>query len=240
MLKQLSVLLIFLMWSASAKANLDFEDAAFPEFVTSARALAMGNAYLCKVDDSWSAFYNPAGLGTVRRPSFHLLNIHLETSTAYMNAVGGGPATDIPKNVSNSFDVQEMREMLLKNRGKLSHMRASFFPNFTLRGMTLGYLYSQRNRAIVEKDVDGGNFEVAERRDQGPVFALNLPMFGGIFKVGASAVYLMRREFEKDFASTDVVKIDKNVDYKSGKGLQLTAGARLTLPVTALPTLSVV
>lgn len=240
MVKQFLVLFIFLMWSAPTKADLDFEDAAFPEFVTSARALALGNAYLCKVDDSWSAFYNPAGLGTVRRPSFHLLNMHLETSTAYMNAVGGGAATDIPKNVSNSFDVQEMREMLLKNRGKLSHARANFFPNFTLRGMTLGYLFSQRNRAIVEKDVDGGNYEVAERRDHGPVFALNLPMFGGVFKVGASAVYLFRREFEKNFASTDIVTIDKDVDQKTGRGLQLTAGARLTLPVTALPTLAVV
>lgn len=240
MIKQLSVLLIFLMWSASAKANLDFEDAAFPEFVTSARALAMGNAYLCKVDDSWSAFYNPAGLGTVRRPSFHLLNMHLEASTAYMNAVGGGPATDIPKNVSNSYDVEDMKEMLEKNKGKLSHARTNFFPNITLRGMTLGYLFSQRNRAIFEKDVDGGQYEVAGRRDHGPVFALNLPMFGGIFKVGASAVYLIRREYEKTFDTGDIVKIDKNVDYKTGKSLQLTAGARLTLPVTALPTLSAV
>lgn len=234
-----ALILLFLV-SVPAWADLDFEDAAFPEFVTSARALAMGNAYICKVDDSWSAFYNPAGLGTVRKPALHLFNLQLESSTAYMKAVGGGPADDIPGNFSDSFDGQKMREMLVGNEGKLSHMRANFFPNFTIRGMTLGYLFSQRNRAIIDKESDGGNYEVAERRDHGPVFALNLPMFGGIFKVGASAVYLMRRELYKSFGPSDTVQIDEDVDYKSGKGVQLTAGARLTLPVAALPTLAAV
>ncbi len=228
------------MASTPARAELDFEDAAFPEFITSARALAMGNAYICKVDDAWSAFYNPAGLGTVRKPQFHLFNMHLEASNTYMKAVGGGPLTDLPGNVSDSFEAQEMREKLVGDEGKLSHMRANFFPNFTLRGMTLGYLYSQRNRAIIDTEDDGGKFELAERRDHGPVFALNLPLFGGVVKVGASAVYLFRREFNKSFGPTEPAEIDESVDHKIGRSLQLTTGARITLPVALLPTLSAV
>lgn len=236
-----SLLFVFIhLVTLPSWAALDFEDAAFPEFATSARALAMGNAYICKVDDSWSAFYNPAGLGTVRKPSFHLFNMHLESSTAYLNAVGSGPMTDIPGNISDSYDVQKMREMLVGNEGKLSHSRAHFFPNFTIRGMTLGYLFSQRNRAIIDKPAEGDDFEVAERRDHGPVFALNVPLFGGIFKIGASATYLFRRELYKSFGATDTVEIDEDVDYKKGQGLQLTTGARLTLPWDMLPTLAVV
>ena len=229
-----------LLFVAEARADLDFEDAAFPEFVTSARALALGNAYICKVDDAWSAFYNPAGLGTVRKPQFHLFNVHLESSSTYMSAVGEGGVSEMPGNISDSFKASEMREMLVEHPGKLAHARGQVFPNLTVRGMTIGYLFSQRNRAIVEKPAETGDFEIAERRDHGPVFALNLPLFGGVFKVGASAVYLMRRELEKNFASNETVEIDKEQDYRYGKGLQLTVGSRLTLPVAALPTLSVV
>ncbi len=234
------IMLLLMLLPALARADLDFEDASFPEFVTSARALAMGNAYICKVDDAWAAFYNPAGLGTVRAPSFHLANMHLEASNAYLGAVGSGHVSDLPGNVADSWDVKEMRKKLVEEEGKLSHFRAQFFPNITVRGMTLGYLFSQRNRAIVEKPASTGDYEVAERRDHGPVFALNLPLFGGVFKVGASAAYVFRRELHKTFESDEVAEIDEDADYQIARGLFLTAGARLTLPVAFLPTFSAV
>lgn len=233
--------LIFLSSLATANvanAQLDFEDHAFPEFVTSARALALGNAYINKVDDAWSAFYNPAGLGTVRKPQLHLANIHFEASNHLMKIISQGPATDIPGNYSDTFDPQEMRTALAKDQGKLSHSRMQAFPNFTVRGLTLGYLFSQRNRAIINDDA-ANNFEIAERRDHGPVFALNASLFGGVFKVGASAVYLIRRDLYKSVAPNDSAKIEDS-DYKYGRGLQVTGGARLTLPVALLPTFSAV
>lgn len=224
--------------STKAHAKLGFEDAAFPEFITSARALAMGNAYICKVDDAWSAFYNPAGLGTVRRPQFHLANAHVEASQGLMNAVGDGPAYKIPGKYIDSYDPEEMRSMLAKDQGKLSHSRLNLFPNFTARGITLGYLFSQRNRAIINDDT-ANKFEIAERRDQGPIFALNGGLFGGILKVGASATYLFRRELYKEIDPNDNVNVSK-ADYTSGRSLQLTGGARLTLPYDYLPTFAVV
>jgi hypothetical protein len=231
------VLFIFCLTSRS-EAALDFEDHAFPEFITSARALAMGNAYICKVDDSWAAFYNPAGLGTVRSPQFHLANLHLEASSGLMNVVGDGPAYQIPGNYLNSYDPEEMRSALAEHQGKLAHSRVSLFPNFTLRGMTLGYLFSQRNRAIINKDA-ANQFEIAERRDHGPVFALNGSFFGGVFKIGASAVYLVRRDLYDFAGPNDPLTIDDS-DYRFGKSLQVTTGARLTLPWNFLPTFAVV
>ncbi len=238
----LSLFIFFL--TLPAKAALDFEDNAFPEFVTSARALAMGNAYINKVDDSWSAFYNPAGLGTVRKPQFHLANIHLEASSGTMKVLGPGPAYEIPKNYLDSYDPDEMRAMLAKNKGELTHSRVNLFPNLTLRGMTLGYLASQRNRAIINDVKPDPNdplntFEIAERRDHGPVFALSGSFFGGVLKVGASGVYLFRRELIKSFKPDEEVSIT-SADYKSGQSVQVTAATRLTLPWTLLPTFSVV
>lgn len=224
--------------SLPVSAKLDFEDHAFPEFITSARALAMGNAYINKVDDSWSAFYNPAGLGTVRAPQFHLANVHMEASSGLMNYVAGGAAFNIPSNYLNSFNMDELRSELAKNQGELAHSRFNIFPNITVRGLTLGYLFSQRNRATINDDV-ANEFEIAERKDQGPVMSLNASLFGGVFKLGATAVYLSRRDLYKSFGPAVPVSIT-SADYKSGKSLQLTAGARLTLPWDMLPTFSAV
>jgi hypothetical protein len=237
-LKFLLSLIFLALLSGPSFAKLDFEDHAFPEFVTSARALAMGNAYINKVDDSWSAFYNPAGLGTVRNPQFHLMNVHAEASSTMLNIVSDGPAYKIPGNYKDSFDQDNMRSKLVNDQGKLAHSRFNIFPNVTVRGLTLGYMFSQRNRAIINDDA-ANKFEVAERRDQGPVMALNASLFGGVFKIGASAVYLNRRDLYKEFGPTDTVSITGN-DYKSGKSLQVTAGARLTFPVALLPTFSAV
>lgn len=240
MLKIYFILIFNFFYINQVYADLDFEDAAFPELVTSARALALGNAYICKVDDSWSAFYNPAGLGTVRKPSFHLGNFHLEASNAYLKQVGSGPATDIPGNMADSFDGQNTREYLDENRGKISHLRANIFPNFTIRGMTLGYFASQRNRSYMDDVSATPTLELDERRDHGPVFALNGSFFGGVFKIGASAVYLIRRELQKDVLFNDPPVDIQDADYKSGKMILVTTGARLTLPFTFIPTLAAV
>lgn len=230
--------LFFILVSTSSYAKLEFEDAAFPEFVTSARALALGNAYINKVDDSWSAFYNPAGLGTVRGAQFHLLNAHLEASSGMMDVVGKGGAYETPKNYMDSFNLEKLRPELAKEQGKLAHSRFNIFPNITVRGLTLGYFFSQQNRAIINTDV-ANNFEVAERRDQGPVMSLSGSLFGGVLKLGATAIYVNRRELFKTLGPTDPTVISEN-DYKKGKSLQVTAGARLTLPVALLPTFSAV
>ena len=75
-----SLIFITLLSSSKAFALIDFEDAIFPELAPAARALAMGNAYICKVDDAASSFYNPAGLGTVRNTHFHITNFTIETN----------------------------------------------------------------------------------------------------------------------------------------------------------------
>jgi hypothetical protein len=227
-----------LLVAIPAYGALDFEDHAFPEFVTSARALAMGNAYINKVDDAWAAFYNPAGLGTVRQPAFHIGNLHFEASQGLINSVGSGAVYNFPLNYLKTFGPESMRETLVNHQGKLAHSRFNFFPNFTVRGMTMGYIFSQRNRAIINNDT-ANEFEIAQRRDHGPVFALNASFFGGVFKIGASATYLFRSDLYKSFGPTDIIQIDDN-DHKVGRSLQVTGGTRLTLPWTYLPTFSLV
>lgn len=237
-MKIVVLVLIYFGCLKNSYSALDFEDHAFPELITSARALAMGNAYISKADDSWSAFYNPAGLGSVRKPQFHLVNGHLEASSGLLDALDKGPASEFPKSYKESFNPQKLRSELAKDQGRLAHSRLNLFPNFTVRGMTFGYMFSQRNRAIINKDV-ANQFEVAERKDHGPVFSLNASLFGGVFKVGATGIYLYRRELFKSFGPTQPISVNRT-DYRTGRGLQMTAGSKLTIPVALLPTLSAV
>lgn len=229
----------FFIISFNAYAILEFEDASSPELVTSARALAMGNAYMSKVDDSWAAFYNPAGLGTVRGLMFHLGNVHLETNNGFLDVTGGsGNFLESTGDYSDAFTADGLRSLHADSPGEISHARINLFPNITFRGFTLGYMYSQQNRARLRSIDD--EFEIAERTDSGPVMALNLSLFGGIFKIGATGILLTRKQIQKDFASVESTDIDKNVDYKQGTMTHVTAGMRLTLPFFMLPTFSVV
>lgn len=219
-------------------AILPFDDAASPEFITSARALALGNSYMSKVDDAYSAFYNPAGLGTVRNLQIHLTNIHLEMNNGFMEVAGDGPFSDSIKNYQNAFKATELRTLHADNPGNISHARFHTFPNITYRGITVGYMYSQQNRARLKTLTS--DFEISERTDSGPVIAFSASLMGGIIKLGVSAVHLTRKELQKDFASADPVTIDEDVDYKKGSMTHLTGGLRITLPYFMLPTISAV
>ena len=109
------LVLLLCISTQQAWGRLYFEDASSPELVTSARALAMGNAYMSKVDDGWSAFYNPAGLGTVRKLQVHV-PIHLETNNGFMEITGGsGSFFESTENYSNAFKADGVRALLQQN-----------------------------------------------------------------------------------------------------------------------------
>jgi hypothetical protein len=234
------ILVVFFLFIFQSKAYavLAFDDHAFPELITSSRALALGNSYMCKVDDPWSAFYNPAGLGTFRGFMFHLTNLHLEMNNGFKDIVGEGNVGGVSGNFSKALTATGVRELLADNPGTTSHARLNFFPNMTFRGLTLGYVYSQQSRARLQSSTS--DLELAERKDVGPMMGLNISLFGGIIKIGAAATILTRKEFQKDFAQTESIVIDEDLDYKQGTMTHVVAGTRITLPIATLPTFSVV
>ncbi len=229
--------LIFSLFSITQNAfAIDFEDAIFPELATSGRALAMGNAFISKVDDSSAAFYNPAGLGTVRGSHFHLSNFHLEMNKGLMSAGTGGAIADASKNASKMFSLDGTREVLKDSPGKIAHSRFHMLPNFTSRYLSFGYLLAKRTRAVVINSSSTG-FEYADRFDHGPYAAINISLFGGIFKAGISTIYLNRKELIGTADPAATISVGAN-SYKKGSAFISTAGGKITLPVVFLPTLS--
>ena len=197
----------------------------------------MGNAFISRVDDSLSAFYNPAGLGTVRYRHLHLSNFHLESNKGFFNAGASGKAFDAVTDFPKTFTLDGTRELLLKHPNTLTHARVQAMPNFTTRYFTMGYLISKTQRAYMGDTAAGGEYEYASRLDYGPYTGLNLSLFGGVFKIGASAIFLSRDEAIGAQTATVAMNL-KDGDYKKGRAIILTGGTKLTLPIEALPTFS--
>ena len=225
---------MFSLGTKAAQPTLDFDDGIFPELATSARALAMGNAYISKVDDSASPFYNPAGLGTVRHAHLHLSNFHIESNKDWMDLGAGGDAFKIFGKFTKGFSVDGLRQLLKDNPGHSTYNDFHFTPNFTMRFLSFGYLISKKTRAKYNATTTEPLFEYANRLDHGPYGALNLSLFGGVFKLG-TAVFLLNRNEE---IKAQDINTTVNEDPNKGVMLLVNAGAKLTLPITWLPTFS--
>lgn len=229
------LIFLFILFSSYNAFAISFEDAIFPELATSSRALAMGNAFIAKVDDASAAFYNPAGLGTVRYPHLHLSNFNLETNKGLISTATGGTLTNAFSNVSKVMSLDGMRQLLVKNQGTIAHSRISAIPNFTSRYFSLGYLFSKRSRGVVTDTTSSTGFEFADRLDTGPYAAVNFSMFGGILKFGASGIVLYRKEINKSVDPNATIALSSN-SYSKGIAAVVTGGFKFTLPITFLPT----
>jgi len=238
--KRLTILgsILSVLIPQSAIYGLSFNDAVFPELATSGRALAMGNAFLNRADDSSAVFYNPAGLGTVRYGHFHLSNFTLESNKGWLQLTTGGKITDAMSSFSDGFNLDGFRKLLVDNKGTLAHTRFHMLPNLTTRYFSTGYLFSRRYKGYLGAEA-GDQFEYAYRQDHGPYMALNLSLFGGVIKLGASGIMLQRNELIGT-GDPSITLDPQDNDYNKGSALIVTAGGRITLPITYLPTISYV
>ncbi|MBF0364738.1 MAG: hypothetical protein HQK50_04155 [Oligoflexia bacterium] len=228
---------VIIIITTDAKAIIRFEDATFPELVTSGRPLAMGNAFICKADDASSVFYNPAGLGSVRLTHLHLNNFHLEANKNLIDLSSGGNVSYIGENISKGFSFEGTRQLLIVNRGKMTHVRANAAPNLTTRYISIGYLYSLQKRATIGIKEDA-LYEFSSRQDHGPFAGVTLALFGGILKLGASGAYVNRKELLAERERETPVEIEDG-EYQKGAAWISMVGAKMTLPVALLPTVAV-
>lgn len=234
-MKKILISSLFFIVSQNSFA-IGFEDAIFPELATSARALAMGNAFISKVDDSSAVFYNPAGLGTVRYSHLHLSNFQLEENKGMLSSGSGGTIGDAAKNTMKMFSLDGTREVLKDHVGTIAHSRFHMLPNFTTRYFSAGYLLAKRTRAVV-LDTTSTGYEYADRFDHGPYAAVNVSLFGGVFKAGVSTIFLNRKEIMGAADPAQTLNVGDG-SYKKGNAFIATAGGKLTLPIVFLPTFS--
>lgn len=226
---------------------LRFPDETFPEFITSAAALGTGNAYIARTADSHAAFYNPAGLGSLRWFRLHLGSGSAEGNAPMQTASTTQWGTSPYSHFRESLNFESMRKIVTQNRGEVFSNRTQLSPNFSIRFLSFGYLYSRRMRAVLPSntgpiDDPTTNMEIAYRRDKGPYGSLAIPLFGGIIKFGGTIYSISRKEIYGDVpvllpdGDTKITIPGKLV--RKGKGVFVDGGFRLTLPIRLLPSLA--
>lgn len=231
-----ALFLVFALLPIRGFALLSFDDGAFPELIQSGRALGMANAFIARVDDESAPFYNPAGLGTVRRWRFQLNNFLLEGNRTLFRETTRD-TDDTYDRIKGSFDLDTLRKIHLDNPGHFTFTHFSMAPNFTTRFLSFGYLYSRKVRSFYEGN-GNPNFEYADRSDHGPYVGVNFSLYGGIIKGGAAFILLNRRELRGD-ADVNQKFHAPPVQKAKGSMLLTNVGARVTLPVKTLPSFAI-
>ena len=218
-------------------AKVEFADARFPELISSPRALAMGNSYIALANDAHSAFYNPAGLGTITNQPIAPLTLSLELNKGYFdnffNDLSG------ITNILNSTKLTTINDRFDKGSGPgYLKTRTDIFSHITFRYLSLGFLFS--SQVLAQLDSPGGDLEFATRRDLAPYVGFSLSLWGGVFKLGGTAFYLNRRQANEDYSQGDIPEEVDEDDFTKETGFLGMVGSKLTLPYRVNPTLAVV
>lgn len=211
----------------------------FDFFYRGVRPLGMGDAFTAIADDENAAFYNPAGLDSVKEGRIELFPLLVEISsntTDLINDLG-----DI-----DTDDVATTTDTLRKHIGKPQHVRTSFFPNYTRHNLEFGVLASARFDGEVHQpsfpfvDVDGG-------ADAGVVLALarGFDARGGKdrLKLGVTGMYVQRKGLSRRYTAVDIADRDYDFqdDMKTGNAFGITVGAIYALNKTFLkPSIGIV
>ena len=228
-------LFLFLLISEKTAWAEDFGEGLFPELLLSPRALAMGNAHIARANDHYAVFYNPAGLGSVRRTKLHI-GFLLEFNNHWLDINTEGRVDEAAANITNPFKLEELRQTLLGHWDRASHTRSQALLHFTTRFFSAGYFYARQSQGIM-REGPPPLFEFAYRVDHGPYGAFNLSFWGGIIKIGVTGLWAKRQEVVGELPGEQPLELGNN-ENRRGEGLIVNGGLKATLPTPWLPTLA--
>ncbi|MGE0616153.1 MAG: hypothetical protein AB7P04_10980 [Bacteriovoracia bacterium] len=195
---------------------------------TSARAAALGDAFIPLAEDGASAlFYNPAMIAGLRKPHFEPLNFQLQANTDLMRML----RLDFYKAMSLSGYLPNLQG----NEDKFPGFGYALFPNFFLKGISFGVLYQGQ----VAGQVTGSNVRYRSKYQLIPTFGFGVPLAHGIVKLGYSLQWVNQASGDLTVpVSND--PLGYNQGLAQGTGISHNLGFTITFPVRLLPTFSLV
>jgi len=220
MIRPLKVFFFFLAFIAVSVPASALE---FDFFYRGIRPLGMGDAFTAIANDENAAFYNPAGLDSVKKGRIEPFPVTVEY------------ASNTPKLMNDMSDIDTgdlptTTDTLRKHIGKQQYVRVSMFPNYTRRGFEVGVLAQTKFKGVVHQpsypyvDVNGGvdgagvvalsrGFDAREGKDR--------------LSVGITGMFVQRNGLAKRYTATDLA--DKNYDFtndmKTGSAIGFNLGA---------------
>lgn len=235
MFRKLIFISLFLPGTSFCQFSFEHSDTLIPELVVSGRSMALGNAFSARVDDSMSAFYNPAGLGTVRKYELRISDLYFDNDEDLLSMTTS--AGDFFENLLGALSIDGTRQLLVENNKNLAYSRFNFMPNIVTRYFSTGYFYSQQSYMGIPPNTATPTYEYLYRQDQGPFLAFNISLLGGVIKLGLTGLYLYRKELDGSGPANETVVIEDD-DFNRGQTLFGIAGFRFTFPTDWLPTFS--
>jgi hypothetical protein len=227
------LLYLILFFPVISFGQLTQNDTQIPELVVSGRSMALGNAFSARVDDSMSAFYNPAGLGTVRKFELRISDLYFDNDTDMISMIN---PDNIWGDLVGELSIDGTRSLMVQENKNLAYSRFNFIPNIVTRYFSIGYFYSQKSYMGIAESATP-TFEWTYRQDQGGFLSFNFSLLGGVIKFGLTGLYMWRKETEGSSPANQVIEFDDN-DFDRGQGYFGIAGFKFTYPMEWLPTLS--
>lgn len=207
------------------------------ELYNGVRPLGMGNAGLSFLDDENVHFYNPAGI-----------SIRSYNSKAQIDVFN--PSFAFNTNIINSFSdimsgLGSISEFIKTKTGKNYHTNFSLFPNISIRNMSIGVLMqanvdARNTGTYLEDNPANPLFSLTNTYDIIPTFAIGVPLYGSMLKLGTSAKIIWRAQFDEALPYSEMVDMSFKDELREGFALAVDAGATLTLPVRYLPSFTLV
>ena len=194
---------------------------------TSARAAAMGEAYLPIADDGMAAlFYNPAQIAGLRKASFEPFNAQGQFGHGFFETAG--------LNALGVLDLNSYKTTLAANPQKLGGIGYALAPSFSMPWFSVGLLYEAQLRGYVT----GGNIRVRSNYQLIPAIGVGIPLARGIVRLGYSLQWVMKATGDQTLALAAATAWNSGLNQ--GTGFSHTLGFALTLPVQTNPALNLV
>lgn len=193
----------------------------------SAVAAAMGEAYLPLNEDvSAGLFYNPAGLGRVLSPTYEVVNFSFFGNTTYFGKLG--TTTYDPTSLSSSNSV-------ISNSGKMSGTGAQFVSAVGFPLFSFGILASTELGSMTNAD---SSLSYRSLYQIIPTVGRGWSFYGGIVRIGYSLQWVNKAQGSPTVTAADTLGYNQYLNQ--GSGFSHNAGIEFAVPLSLLPTASIV
>lgn len=195
---------------------------------TSGRGAALGDAFLPLADDgAGGLFYNPAGIGKIRRTQFEPLNFQVQLNNDYI--------ASIDRNFYRVLNLADYKPYLVTYGGKYPGVAGAVTPNFFFRGFAMGILYQNR----VAAQAEGSVIRYRSKFQLIPTVGGALRLASGVVRLGYSLQWVNQASGEIEVPDTED-PLGYSQKLFQGSAISHNVGVAVTLPVAYLPSLNVV
>lgn len=219
-----------LLVTSSAWARLDaVPGARYP----SARAAAMGDAYLPLGEDGASAlFVNPAIIGKSRDANFTPLDLQFNGSLGYLSLFSLSPLNFYQVTSLSSF-----LPSLQRSPGTYSGVGASVTPTFMTRGFAFGLMMNTELAGQVNTD---GSVNYKSLYQLVPAIGTGVKLASGVVRIGYSLQWVHQASGAVNNLPATTSPLGYNQSLGQGSGFSHTIGFALSIPQRYIPSLNLV